>query len=101
MKASGFALIELAKKNGSWNFLDDIEQLIIPPDLQIALENTSNAFHYFNRFPDSSKRGILEWIKNAKTEITRSKRIKETAMKASRNIKANHPKGRDTGPKEK
>ena len=33
-----------------------------------------------------------------KTESTRIKRIEETITKATQNIKANHPKGRDAGP---
>ncbi|MBO6537359.1 MAG: YdeI/OmpD-associated family protein [Balneolaceae bacterium] len=100
MKKPGLDLVEIAKENGAWNFLDDVEQLIIPEDLQVALKTTSKASFYFNRFPDSSKRGILEWIKTAKQASTRQKRIEETAHKASQNIKANHPKGRDAGPKE-
>lgn len=99
MHNAGLELVEKAKANGSWNFLDDVEELIIPSDLQDELGALKNAEFYFNRFPDSSKRGILEWIKNAKKEETRIKRIKETALKASQNIKANHPKGRDAGPK--
>lgn len=98
MHTSGLEMVELAKESGTWDFLDDVEKLIVPPDLQKALETTLEAEHYFDRFPPSSKRGILEWIKTAKTEPTRNKRIQETAEKASRNIKANHPKGRDAGP---
>ena len=99
MKPSGLGLVEQAKLNGAWNFLDDVENLVIPVDLSTELEKAGKAKYYFERFPDSSKRGILEWIKNAKRETTRQKRIRETATKAARNIKANHPKGRDAGPK--
>lgn len=98
MDPSGMDLVNQAKKNGAWNFLDEVEKLIIPDDLAEALKNTKNALYYFNRFPDSSKRGILEWIKNAKQPATRLKRIEETALKSSKNIKANHPEGRDAGP---
>jgi uncharacterized protein YdeI (YjbR/CyaY-like superfamily) len=43
----------------------------------------------FEAFPRSTKRGILEWIKNAKKPETRLKRIQETAQKAALNIRAN------------
>lgn len=99
MTPSGLKVIEQAKINGTWNFLDDVEQLMIPSDLEEALNNDSNARYYFDRFPDSSKRNILEWTKNAKQDSTREKRISETVAKAAQNIKANHPKGRDSGPK--
>ena len=35
------------------------------------------------------KRGILEWISNAKRAETRDKRIAETVNKAAQNIRAN------------
>ena len=98
MTPAGEALVEAAQANGCWTFLEDVEQLIVPPDLAAALEQNPDAAHYFDRFPDSSKRGILEWIKTAKTAATRDKRIRETAEKAARNVRANHPKGRDAGP---
>lgn len=100
MQMSGMKLVDQAKENGAWNFLDDVEKLIIPPDLDKELKTKGKAKYYYERFPNSSKRNILEWIKNAKQSSTRSKRIEETAKKAALNIKANHPKGRDAGPKE-
>lgn len=100
MHAWGIKLVEQAKKNGAWNFLDDVERLIIPPDLDIALKAEGKAKLYYERFPNSSKRNILEWIKNAKQTSTRERRIEEVAKKAAQNIKANHPKGRDAGPRE-
>ncbi len=99
MEPSGWAMVEVAKANGAWSFLDDVEQLIEPLDLKKALDNKRQARFFFDRFPPSSKRGILEWIKNAKQTSTREQRITETVEKAAINIKANHPKGRDAGPK--
>ncbi len=100
MQPSGMKLVQHAKENGAWTFLDDVEALIVPPDLEAALQRYDQAQYYYERFPNSSKRGILEWIKNAKQASTRQKRIEETAQKAAQNIKANHPKGRDAGPKD-
>ncbi len=94
----GLRMVELAKSTGTWSFLDDVENLIIPEDLEIAFSANPDARTYFERFPDSSKRSILEWIKTAKQDSTREKRIRETVEKAGKNIKANHPKGRDAGP---
>jgi uncharacterized protein YdeI (YjbR/CyaY-like superfamily) len=101
MEASGIKVIETAKKNGAWDFLNDVENLIIPKDLDEALKSNEKARYYFERFPKSSKRGILEWIKNAKQYATRQKRVKETVTKAAENIKANHPMGRNAGPRDK
>lgn len=71
MHDAGIKMIEQAKKNGTWNFLDDVEELIIPHDLETALKTNKKAKFYYNRFPNSSKRNILEWIKNAKQASTR------------------------------
>lgn len=57
--------------------------------LQGALENIPKALDYFMAFPPSTKRGILEWIFNAKRPATRAKRILETATLAGENIRAN------------
>lgn len=101
MRESGIEMVQLAKKTGTWDFLEDVENLLIPNDLSEELEKYPKAKQYFERFPPSSKRGILEWIKMAKTEKTRKKRIETTALKAATNLKANHPKGRDAGPSDK
>ena len=95
---SGLLPIELAKQNGSWSFLEDVDELKLPDDLTTELNKNPKALLFFENFPRSSKRGILEWIKNAKTPATRQKRILETVAKAENNIKANHPAGRDKGP---
>ncbi len=100
MTPAGVAPVEMAKANGAWTFLDDVEQLIVPPDLARALEAVPRATYFYGRFPPSSRRGILEWIKTAKTKETREKRVRETAEKAGRNRKANHPAGRDAGPRD-
>ncbi len=85
----GQAKIEAAKKDGSWNALDAVENLEIPDDLAEALAEYSDAAANFEAFPRSVKRGILEWIQNARRPPTRSKRIEETARLAQDNIRAN------------
>jgi uncharacterized protein YdeI (YjbR/CyaY-like superfamily) len=91
MMPAGLASIALAKKNGTWDALNEIEELIIPTDLQELLQQNNTALTNFIAFPRSAKRGILEWIANAKTDATRLKRITTTVEKASINKKANFP----------
>lgn len=90
MHRTGLASIELAKQNGTWTALDEVDNSIVPDDLQKALNKNKEAFKNFNAFPKSSKKIILEWIANAKKEETRSNRIKETVTLAEKNIRANH-----------
>ncbi len=89
MQSAGLAKIEAAKQDGTWNALDAIEELEVPPDLDQALKAHPLADQYFQAFPRSVKRGILEWISTAKKPATRAKRIEETARLAAHNIRAN------------
>ena len=90
MTRAGMEIIDLAKKNGSWDALNEVDKIIIPGDLLTALEENTAASEHFNAFPKSSKKIILTWILNAKTPGTRSKRIVETVKLANKNIRANH-----------
>jgi uncharacterized protein YdeI (YjbR/CyaY-like superfamily) len=90
MTPSGQILIDLAKKTGTWEALVDVQNSIIPEDLQKKLDENKSALKNFLAFPPSSKRIILEWILNAKREETRQKRIEETVRLAADNIRANH-----------
>ena len=97
MTAAGLEVVAKARANGSWTALDEVERMVIPPDLLKALKSTPSAYEYFMEFPHSSKKNILEWIHDAKQPATREKRIKETALLAGKDIRANHyrqPKGK-------
>ena len=89
MAPAGLIKIEAAKQDGSWNALDGVEALEIPPDLGQALVADPVAKGHFEAFPRSAKRVILEWIANAKRPETRAKRIEETVQLAAKNIRAN------------
>lgn len=89
MAPAGLAKIEAAKKDGSWNALDAAEALEIPSDLAKAFSKNKTAEGYFEEFPRSVKKAILEWITRAKRPETRAKRIEETVTKAGQNIRAN------------
>lgn len=89
MMEAGLAKVEQARRDGSWTKLDAIEDLEIPADLGDALSAYPLAASNFAGFPRSAKRGILEWIANAKTKETRSRRVDDTARLADRNERAN------------
>lgn len=90
MEAPGLVKVETAKQDGSWEFLDDVQQSVLPTDLEAALAKSREAKTNFEAFPPSSKRIILEWIKQAKRPETRLRRIEETVAKAAKNVRANH-----------
>lgn len=89
MRPPGLKMIATAKQNGTWDALNDVDNLILPPDLKAQFEINQQAVNHWSLFPDSAKRGILEWIFNAKRAETRLKRIRETVELAEKNIRAN------------
>lgn len=93
MTLPGLEMIELAKETGTWDALNEVDSLLEPEDLAKALVSNPTAKEYWKKFPPSARRGILEWILNAKTASTRAKRITETVLLAEKNIRANsYPK---------
>ncbi len=87
MHEAGYRSIELSKHSGLWDFMDDVDQLIVPQDLQDELEKHAGATEFFYAINDSSKRFVLRWLKLAKTEKTRNARILELAQLSSRGEK--------------
>lgn len=92
MLPAGLAAVESAKRSGTWTMLDDVEALVVPHDLAVALEAHPPALANWDAFSKSSRRMILGWIVTAKRPETRAKRIEETATLAARNEKANQPR---------
>jgi uncharacterized protein YdeI (YjbR/CyaY-like superfamily) len=89
MSAAGLAKVEAAQADGSWALLDTVDALLVPDDLRAALAAHAPAAQHFEAFPKSTKRGILEWIQNAKRADTRAARVTQTASLAQRNERAN------------
>lgn len=87
---AGAAMVAEAIKRGTWDALNDVEDLIVPEDMVSACDAAGgDARANWDKFPPSAQRGILEWIFNAKTAATRAKRISETVEKAAKNERAN------------
>jgi uncharacterized protein YdeI (YjbR/CyaY-like superfamily) len=95
MAPAGLAKIEAAKADGSWSKLDAVEALEIPPDLAEALASYPSAAANFDAFPRSARRGILEWLVNARKPETRAQRVAETARLAEDNVRANQWRPKD------
>ena len=84
---SGWKSIDIAKENGSWTSLDDVENLIIPEDLQSEFNKNKTAFANYQNFARSYKKGYLYWLNQAKRETTRAKRLTEIIQLCNANQK--------------
>ena len=85
---SGLKTIEIAKQNGSWASLDNVEDLIIPCDLNLAFKNNNLAFANYKNFSPSYRKSYLYWLNQAKREETRNNRITEIINLCEQNKKS-------------
>ena len=88
MHKSGLEIIEIGKKNGSWTALDDVENGVIPDDLQAEFDKNKTAFNNYQNFAPSYRKSYLYWLNQAKREATRLKRITEIINLCESNIKS-------------
>lgn len=86
-------MVALAKQSGTWDALNEVDQILVPPDLEKEFRKNKKAGPNFEAFPRSAKRGILECILSAKPPETRQKRIEETVRLATDNIRAQQYQG--------
>lgn len=84
----GYQIIKIAKENGSWSALDDVENEVIPTDLKKAFSENKEAFANYQNFAPSYRKGYLYWLNQAKREATREKRIKEIVALCKKKIKS-------------
>ncbi len=87
MTPAGNAIIELAKQNGSWTILDEVDNLEMPDDFKAALESKTNAISFYSGLSNSIKKMMLYWLKSAKRPETREKRISEIVELADKGQK--------------
>jgi uncharacterized protein YdeI (YjbR/CyaY-like superfamily) len=78
MTEIGQTTIDTAKADGSWFQTDEVDALIVPPDLKAALDADPQAEAAYRALNDSAKRQYLWWIVSAKRPATRANRIEET-----------------------
>lgn len=88
MHQSGLKKIEIGKQNGSWTALDDVENGVIPEDLQNVFDKNPVAFENYLNFAPSYRKSYLYWLNQAKRETTRQKRIEEIIELCAKNIKS-------------
>lgn len=88
MHESGLKKVEIAKKNGSWYSLDNVENGVIPKDLQIAFDKNEVAFQNYQSFSRTYQKRYLYWLNQAKRNETRSKRIQQIIELCEKNIKS-------------
>jgi uncharacterized protein YdeI (YjbR/CyaY-like superfamily) len=71
---NGHKLIDIAKENGAWTALDEVENLVLPKDFENYLVE-NNLLDSWNLKSRAFKIGFLEQLLNSKKAETRLKKI--------------------------
>jgi uncharacterized protein YdeI (YjbR/CyaY-like superfamily) len=88
MTEAGLEKIKLAKKQGLWYIAyTNLKKDRLPSDLKKALLTNKNAWNNFKNFANSYRNSYIGWIKGAKSDITRKKRIDEVVRRSIENKK--------------
>jgi uncharacterized protein YdeI (YjbR/CyaY-like superfamily) len=88
MHSSGLHSIKIAKQNGSWTALDNVEKGIIPKVLKNAFEENTKAYKNYMSFAPSYRKNYLYWLNQAKREETKQKRVEEIIKLCEANVKS-------------
>jgi uncharacterized protein YdeI (YjbR/CyaY-like superfamily) len=83
MQPAGRAVIDAAKADGSWTLLDDVEDLIVPPDLAEALDRHPGSRAQWDGFAKAPRKAMLTWLVTAKRPETRASRVEKVAAEAA------------------
>ena len=80
MSDAGLRAVDVAKKNGAWTFLEPLDALIVPADLESALQRSDSARDAYEALSNSAERAVLYPLYSAKREATRAKRLADVLV---------------------
>ena len=78
MTDAGLRAVDVAKKNGAWSLLEPVDALIVPADLESALQGSERAREAYEALSKSAKQAVLYSLYSAKREETRAKRLADS-----------------------
>jgi len=88
MTKSGLEKIKDAKKQGLWDTAyTNLVKDRLPSDLKNSLMQNKTAWINFQKFANSYRNMYIGWVKGAKTQETRKRRINEVVKRAAKNKK--------------
>jgi uncharacterized protein YdeI (YjbR/CyaY-like superfamily) len=90
MTPAGIAAVEAAKACGSWDALNAVESLAVPPELRKALDADGRARKHWPAYTEGQRKQFLYRLNAAKRAETREKRIREIVSLAARQITPGH-----------
>jgi uncharacterized protein YdeI (YjbR/CyaY-like superfamily) len=91
MTAAGQALVDEAKRRGTWDEAASGRLDVTPPDLEAALAGVPAARDRWTTWAPSYRRQYTYWVLDAKRPETRARRIADVVRRAAAGIKPGAP----------
>ena len=82
MTEAGRRAVRVARDNGWWSIYDQVEDLIEPDQLRVALDANPSARLAWDGFPPSARKMMLWSVVSAAQDSTRRRRIATIVAKA-------------------
>jgi uncharacterized protein YdeI (YjbR/CyaY-like superfamily) len=83
MTAAGSAAVAIAKDNGSWSSLDEVDSGVVPDDLAVALAADPAGSRGWDAASESQRRMWLYDVYSAKRPATRARRVARVVQAAA------------------
>jgi len=85
------ALVDEAKRRGTWDEAVSGYTDVAPPDLEEALAADPAAEERWRTWPPSHRRQYIFWVRDAKRPETRARRITEVVRRAAAALRPGEP----------
>jgi uncharacterized protein YdeI (YjbR/CyaY-like superfamily) len=79
MAQAGLQAVARAHENGSWDLLNDIDALVVPPDLEAVLAARPGLRDRWEASSPSQRRMALSWVTQVKSAAIRATRVARVA----------------------
>ena len=87
MTPAGMALVEEAKRRGTWDKAASGRLDVTPPDLEAALAGVPAAAERWEAWAPTHRRQYVYWVLDAKRPETRARRIADVVRRAAAGLK--------------
>ncbi len=87
MTPAGQALVDEAKRRGTWDEAASGRLDVTPPDLEAALAGVPAAADRWNEWPATPRRMYVYWVLDAKRPETRARRIADVVRRAAAGLR--------------
>ncbi len=91
MTPAGQALVDEAKRRGTWDEAASGRLDVTPPDLEAALAGVPAAAARWHEWPATPRRMYVYWVLDAKRPETRARRVAETVRRTAAGIRPGEP----------